>query len=163
VLQFHNYFLYFPIISDNLLISRNQSPFCCRDISNIVFLSDDNKLESQVGVPINFRPLAPQALDGLRRFSSTRPPMAEANSQIADPSVRGIRISDLITGRPFTAKCGDGRAITGTADVHAFYSPSLDTVRHPPKSRVIIKLQVRPPLPSGSPFTSTSSRTSRCQ
>jgi hypothetical protein len=77
--------------------------------------------------------------------------MAEANSQTADPSVRGVPISDLITRRIFAAaslfaapKCADVRSFSGAAEVYAFYSPPFKTARHSPKSRVIIKPQVRP-------------------
>jgi hypothetical protein len=72
---------------------------------------------------ISFRPLAPQALDILIRFSSVRPPMAETT----DLSVCGVRISDLVTGRHFaasspysTAECPDRCALTGAADVYVF-------------------------------------------
>jgi hypothetical protein len=50
--------------------------------------------------------------------------MAEAHSQTADPSVCGVRISDLITWRIFaavsfyaTSERADGRALTGAAEV----------------------------------------------
>jgi hypothetical protein len=59
-------------------------------------------------------------------------------------SVRGVRISDLITGRIFavaslyaTPECADGRALTGAAEAHAFYPPPLGTAPHSPKSRII--------------------------
>jgi hypothetical protein len=55
------------------------------------------------------------------------PSIVEANSETIDPSLRGFRITDLITGRIFAAAslyaaldCADGRALTGPAEVHAF-------------------------------------------
>jgi hypothetical protein len=43
--RYHNYFLYWLIISYNLLISRQHSPFPSRDIDNTeVVLNDDRKL-----------------------------------------------------------------------------------------------------------------------
>jgi hypothetical protein len=82
--------------------------------------------------------------------------MAEADSEMADPSVHALRMSDLITGGIFASaslsaapECGDGRT-SSDADVYALYPPPLDTARHSLNSRVIIKPQVRSPLPSGS-------------
>jgi hypothetical protein len=78
------------------------------------------------GVLIFFLPLAPQELDVLRRFSSVRPLIAKANFQTADTSVRGVRISDIITGYIFPTvslfaapECAHGCALTGAADVYA--------------------------------------------
>jgi hypothetical protein len=52
--------------------------------------------------------------------------MAAADSRTADSSVRGVRVSDLITGRIFAAasvdaapECADGCALTGAADTDA--------------------------------------------
>jgi hypothetical protein len=52
--------------------------------------------------------------------------MAEADLQTADPSVHGVRISDLTTGRIFAAtsvyttpECAGGRARTGNIWSHA--------------------------------------------
>jgi hypothetical protein len=65
--------------------------------------------------------------------------MAEADSQIANPSVRGVPISDRITERIALhhPECPNGRAITGAAKVYAFSLLPLDTARHSPKSQVI--------------------------
>jgi hypothetical protein len=72
------------------------------------------------GVPISFLPLAPQALDVLRRLSAGRPPRAKTESQTADLSIHGVRISDLITGRIFAtsslwaaSEWAEGGALTG--------------------------------------------------
>jgi hypothetical protein len=53
--------------------------------------------------------------------------MTEADFQTANPSVRGVCISDLITGRIVAAaslsavpECADGRTQTGAVDVYAF-------------------------------------------
>jgi hypothetical protein len=69
---------------------------------------------------------------------------AEADSQTTDPSVCGVRISDLITERTFAtvspdaaSECADGRTLTGTADVYTFCTLPLDVAWHSPKSRVI--------------------------
>jgi hypothetical protein len=49
-----------------------------------------------------------------------RPPTAETDSQTADLSARGVRISDLIIERTFViasfyaaSECADGRALIG--------------------------------------------------
>jgi hypothetical protein len=53
--QFHNDCMYSPIISYNLLISPNESPFRSRDIANVVFLNDVHKLRSVVvSIPTPF-------------------------------------------------------------------------------------------------------------
>jgi hypothetical protein len=72
------------------------------------------------GVSTSFLSLAPEAFDLLRRLSYGRPPRAEADFQIANPSVHGVHISNLIIGRIFAAasldaapECADGRTLTG--------------------------------------------------
>jgi hypothetical protein len=56
-----------------------------------------------------------------------RRPKAEIDSETADPSVRSVRIADLITEHilpavslPVIPNCADGRPLTGAADFYAF-------------------------------------------
>jgi hypothetical protein len=53
--------------------------------------------------------------------------MANADPEIADPSVRGVCITEPLTGRTFAAaslyaatECAERRALTNTGDVYVF-------------------------------------------
>jgi hypothetical protein len=68
--------------------------------------------------------------------------MTKADSQTTDTSRYGVRIAHLITGRIFAAASlsAPTDAPTGAVDGYTLYPPLLDTARHSPKSRVVIKL-----------------------
>jgi hypothetical protein len=55
--------------------------------------------------------------------------MAEADSDTADPSVRGVRIADRITGCISAAapECANGRALTGAEEVYLSRSSSTNS------------------------------------